>query len=78
MDEDETEEERKERLKSEKNSFWNWYEFIYTLAQGRFMDIDNVLNQNYKLALNHKLFELKHKKIREYYDFGRYNIRDWK
>ncbi len=76
---EETDEEKSLRLKEEKENedvteFWNWYSFVYTLADGQFVNMEKVFEQKIRLALTHKLFELRHKKIAEYYAFGRYNI----
>lgn len=36
--------------------------------------MEAVLKQNFLFTLTHKSFELENKKIREYYDYRRYNI----
>nr|WP_298660965.1 hypothetical protein [uncultured Flavobacterium sp.] len=76
--EDETEEEKAERLKEdEKHKANSWNLFIYTLIQGDFSKLESILNSNYRMALWFKSVERGNKKIREYYDYGRYNIRDY-
>ena len=75
----ETEEERIKRLAEEKesseaNEFWNWYNYIYSLAKGDLVQVEKVLEVNFRLSITHKLFELRHKKTTEWYDFRRYNL----
>lgn len=75
----ETEEEKELRLKKEKEleearEFWNWYNFAYSLAEGKVYEMEKIFKTNFRLCMTHKLFELKHKKIAEFYAYGKYNI----
>jgi hypothetical protein len=58
----------------ETDILFSWYEFVYTLAQGRFVDVEKIYNSNLIEAFTFKLFEKKRKKISQYYDWGKYNI----
>ena len=76
--EGETEEEREQRLKEEEGHRRNsWDVFIYTLIQGDFTKLDAVLGMSYRMALYFKSVEKNNKKLAQYYDYGRYNIRDY-
>jgi hypothetical protein len=75
----ETEEEKKIRLEEERKELENEYEkswtlFIYSLAEGSFLNVEKVLKSNYRLALWYKSVEKLNKKTTQYYDWGKYNI----
>jgi hypothetical protein len=77
--ENETEEERKQRLEEEKEELrlvnkWNWYRYFYVLAKGDITKIPDVVKLNFMFTLTHRSFEIENKKLAEYYDFRRYSI----
>jgi hypothetical protein len=75
VDEDETEQERRERIAEERAAKkWSWFSFFYGLAQGDITKMESVLKLNILFTLTFKSFEIENKKIREYYDWRRYNL----
>lgn len=53
---------------------WSWYTFVYTLAKGDILKIEQILKMNFVLTLNHKAYEQENKNIKEFYEFRKYNI----
>lgn len=56
---------------------YNWFGFFYAMAKGDPCQMANILELNFIYLLNFKSYEIKHKKIATYYDYGRYNIEQW-
>jgi hypothetical protein len=65
---------KEEKIEQQNANKWSWYQFVYVLAQGDICKMETIFKTNFILTLNHKAFELENKKVKEYYDFRRFNI----
>lgn len=63
-----------EKKESDNTAKWSWYSFVYCLAQGDVTKIEAIFEMNFVFILNHKSFELENKKIKEWYDWRRFNV----